>query len=143
MLSRTAEYAVRAVIVLARSYGVRVVSAEEIAATLGAPHNYLSKTLNALTRRGVLTSVRGPGGGFALAIPPDVLTVAEIVEVFADAHATGALCLLRDSPCDPANPCSAHVRWNEITRIAREPLLRTPISELCGFKRSTVAQAPA
>ena len=137
MLSRTAEYAVRAVIVLAREYGHRAVSADEIASILGAPHNYLSKTLNALARRGILTSARGPGGGFSLAVAPDVLTVADIVEVFADANASDARCLLRDAPCDPAHPCATHGRWTALTRSAREPLLRTAISELSGVNGST------
>ena len=141
MLSRTAEYAVRAVIVLARAYGQRAVSATEIASILGAPHNYLSKTLNALARRGILTSARGPGGGFSLAVAPDVLTVADIVEVFADTSVSGARCLLRDATCDPAHPCTAHRRWTDITQNAREPLLRTAISELCGVRSSTVAAA--
>jgi Rrf2 family protein len=141
MLSRTAGYAVRAVIVLARAHGERAVSAEEIASILGAPHNYLSKTLNALARRGVLTSVRGPGGGFALAVAPDVLTVADIVEVFGDATVHGPRCVLRDSECDPVHPCAAHQRWTELTLDAREPLLRTAISELCGVNRPAVAAA--
>ena len=138
MLSRTTEYAVRAVIVLAREYGQRAVSADEIASILGAPHNYLSKTLNALARRGILTSARGPGGGISLAVAPDVLTVADIVEVFADANASGARCLLRDAACDSAHPCTAHRRWTDITQNAREPLLRTAISELSGVSGSTV-----
>ena len=137
MLSRTAEYAVRAVIVLAREYGQRAVSADEIASILGAPHNYLSKTLNVLARRGILTGARGPGGGFSLAVAPDVLTVADIVEVFSDANADDARCVLRDSPCDPAHPCGVHGRWTALTRSAREPLLRTVISELSGVNGST------
>ena len=141
MLTRTAEHAVRAVIVLARAYGTRPVSADEIASLLGAPHNYLSKTLNALARRGILTSVRGPGGGFALAVAPDLLTVADIVDVFADANIPGARCVLRNALCDPTNPCSAHPRWAEITRLAREPLLRTAISELCGGNSATLEAA--
>ena len=137
MLTRTAEYAVRAVIVLAREYGQRAVSADEIASILGAPHNYMSKTLNALARRGLLTSARGPGGGFSLAVAPDVLTVADIVEVFTDANVDDARCVLRDSPCDPAHPCAAHGRWIALTRTAREPLLRTVISALSGVNGST------
>lgn len=131
MLSRTAGYAVRAVVLLARHYGERPLSADEIASTLGAPRNYLSKTLNALTHRGILTSARGPGGGYALAVSPDALSVADIADVFADARPDGARCLLDDSLCDPRDPCSAHRRWTEITLSAREPLLRTAIGELC------------
>ena len=137
MLSRTADYAVRAVVLLARHYGERLVSADEIASALGAPRNYMSKTLNALVRRGLLTSMRGPGGGFALAISPDTLSVATVVDVFADTRPAVARCLLEDRPCDPDAPCSAHRRWKSITHMAREPLVGTTIGELCGTHRST------
>ena len=137
MLTRTAEYAVRAVVLLARHYGERLVSADEIASRLGAPRNYLSKTLNALTHRGILTSARGPGGGYALAIAPNALSVAAIADVFADAKPGGARCLLDDSLCDPTHPCSAHRRWTEIALNAREPLLRTAIGELCADEHGT------
>jgi Rrf2 family protein len=135
MLSRTVEHAVRAVIVLARHYGERPVSADEIASILGAPRNYLSKTLNMLTRRGILTSARGPGGGYALAVAPSELSVADIADVFADTRPEAARCLLADKPCDPTHPCTAHKRWIDITVSAREPLLRTAIAELCGPRR--------
>ena len=78
-----------------------------------------------------LTSARGPGGGFSLAVAPQVLTVGDVVEVFADARPDGARCLLRDAACDQTRPCSAHLRWTEVTTGAREPLLRTTIGELC------------
>lgn len=137
MLPRTAEYAVRAAVLLARHYGERLVSADEIATVVGAPRNYLSKTLNALVRRGVLVSMRGPGGGFALATNPDLLSVAAVIDVFADPKPVPARCLLEDRPCDAAFPCAAHRRWVTITRIAREPLAATTIGELCGNHRWT------
>ena len=142
MLSQTANHAVRAVVVLARHYGVRAVSADEIASILGAPRNYLSKTLNALTRRGILTSARGPGGGYSLAVAPSALSVADIADVFADCRLTAARCLLGDSLCDPDNPCSAHRRWTRLTNTAREPLLRTAIGELCEAPDTGVAGRP-
>ena len=76
ILPRTAEYAVRATVLLARHYGERLVRADEIASVLGAPRNYLSKTLNALVHSGVLISMRGPAGGFALAKAPEQLSRA-------------------------------------------------------------------
>ncbi len=143
MLSRTAEYAVRATIVLASHFGERSVNVDEIASILGAPRNYLSKTLHALARRGILTSTRGPGGGFSLAVAPSVLTIADVVDVFAEAKPTLARCLQREAPCDPAHPCSAHQRWTQITLGAREALLRTVISELCGESRTQHATSRA
>ncbi len=130
MLSRTAEYAVRAVVVLARTHGGSL-SAGEIASILGAPRNYLSKTLSTLARRGILRSTRGPGGGYALAVAPGGLSVADIADVFADISPEYARCLLGDSPCDPQRPCVAHRRWVGITVSARDVLLRTPIGALC------------
>jgi Rrf2 family protein len=115
------------------------VSADEIATVLGAPRNYMSKTLNALVRRGVLTSMRGPGGGFALAIAPEILSVATVIDVFADSRPVAARCLLEDRPCSLDEPCSAHRRWMTITRIAREPLAATTIGELCDSHRYTSA----
>lgn len=131
MLSRTAEYALRAVVVLARRYGEAPVSSDEIATILGAPHNYLSKTLNALSRRGIVTSTRGPGGGFVLAVAPDALTIGDIADVFAEAIPNGARCLVNDARCNPQRPCYAHRRWTEIQDAAREPLRCARISELC------------
>jgi len=134
MLSRTVGYAVRAVIVLARHHGHGSVSADTIASLLGVPRNYLSKTLTVLARRGIVTGARGPGGGFSLAISPDVLTVADVVDAFSDTTPSGARCLIRDAACDPAHPCSAHRQWTQITLDARQPLLRTVIRELSGHE---------
>ena len=138
-LSRTADYAVRAAVLLARHRGERLVSADEIASAVGAPRNYMAKTLNVLVRRGVLTSMRGPGGGFALAVAPDTLSVAAVIDLFADARPVAARCLLENRACDLGVPCSAHARWTKITRSARDPLVAMTIGELCGTHRYTSA----
>ena len=143
MLSRTAEYAVRAVVLLAKHYNQRLVSADEVASITGAPRNYLSKTLNALTRAGILTSARGPGGGFSLAMPPEELSVAQVADVFAEVHPVAARCLLGNGKCDRQHPCVAHQRWTAITMAAREPLLQTAISELSGDMRKRARGRPA
>ena len=130
MLTRTVEYAVRAIVVLARHYGSAPVSADTIASVVGGPRNYLSKTLNVLARHGILASVRGPGGGFSLAVSPHMLTVADIADVFADVRRSHVRCLLGDTLCDANTPCSAHHRWMAMTSSAREPLVRTTIGAL-------------
>jgi Rrf2 family protein len=141
MLSRTVEYAVRAVVLLGRHYGERTMRTDELAARLGAPRNYLSKTLNVLARHGVLTSARGPGGGYSLATPPDRLSIADIADVFTEQRPHDARCLLGDAPCDALHPCSAHRRWSAITVQAREPLLSTTIAQLCGGSPSRTPSA--
>lgn len=128
VLSRTADYALRAILVLARR-GARPLAAESIAELTGSPPNYTSKTLNALTRAGLLRSMRGPTGGFVLAVPPEQISVARIAEVFAEAvHVPH--CLLGTGPCNPESPCAAHAHWTRLTQAAREPLLATTVADL-------------
>ncbi|MDB4885933.1 MAG: hypothetical protein JWN79_1371 [Gemmatimonadetes bacterium] len=129
MLSTTADHALRAVLLLGRAYGTPPVSADEIAEATGTPRNYMSKTLNALAKAGVLTSSRGPTGGFALALAPDELTVARIIDLFDDPDPSGR-CLLGTGPCNLAQPCAAHHRWTALTDARRAPLTNTTLADL-------------
>ena len=128
MLSATTDHAIRAVLVLARARG-RVMRADEIAAATGAPHNYMAKTLNALAKSGLVTSARGPAGGFVLAVPAASIPIARLVDLF-DAPRAQTRCMLGNGPCDPANPCAAHECWSRVMQARREPLLSTTIADL-------------
>jgi Rrf2 family protein len=129
VLSATAEYALRAVLVLARDRSKGRLSAEEIARATGAPANYHAKTLNALAKSGVVTSARGPAGGFGLAMEPADLTIARIADAFPEPSRPAA-CLLGSRPCNPDDPCAAHHRWSAITRSIRDALTRTSVADL-------------
>lgn len=119
---------------LARHNGPDLPGAKEIADAIGAPRNYLSKTLNTLVRHRILTSVRGPRGGFALSNTPENISVADVVDVFSDKEPRFKLCMLGNTVCNPEYPCAAHECWIGITTRARKPLMRTTIAELCGMQ---------
>lgn len=128
-LSRTAEYALRAMLALANNGPGQVLAAERLAEMTGTPANYLGKTLYALVKAGLLRSARGRTGGFALALPPDQLTVARIADVFAEPSPPRP-CLLGTGPCTSERPCAAHFRWSAVTAAAREPLSHTTLADL-------------
>ena len=128
MLSHTSDYALRAVLLLARQPR-RPMRAEEVAVAIGAPRNYLAKTLNALAKAGVVRSARGPLGGFALAIDAEALTLARVIDCF-DEPRVQSRCMLGASPCDPARPCAAHHCWTAVTAARREPLATTTVADL-------------
>ena len=136
LLSVTADYALRAILLLARE-STRPMRAHEVADAIGAPRNYTSKTLNSLAKAGLLKSLRGPTGGFVLAVSPAALTVARIAAVF-DGHEAAAKCLLRDGVCNPADPCIAHERWADVPRAARQALATTTIANLLGASATAV-----
>jgi Rrf2 family protein len=131
VLSATSDYALRAILVLARAHGLRLLRADEIAETTAAPRNYMAKTLNALAKAGIVTSTRGPQGGFALAIEPEKLTLARVIDCF-DEPRLQLRCLLGSKACDPANACAAHHRWASIKDARRTPLAGTTIADLLG-----------
>lgn len=127
MISQTAEHALRAVLYLARQPGPT--PAVEIAAALGAPSNYLSKTLHRLAKAGVVIGTRGPTGGFRLKIPADQLSLSRVVDAFDEPRGSG-ICLLGGRPCNPLEPCAAHRRWTAIKEEARLGLARTTVADL-------------
>ena len=136
MLSQTSEHAIRALLLLAQRPG-EAVPATRIAAALGAPANYLAKTLNALARTGMVASTRGPAGGFRLARPADRITLAEVDESFGEIR-PAATCLLGDRPCDARAPCAAHARWSVVRDQLRAPLRATTIADLLDSHTLTI-----
>jgi Rrf2 family protein len=113
MLSKTSEYALRAVLYLARESREVPVPAGDIAAALDVPANYLSKILHTLSRAGVVRSERGPGGGYRLARPADSISLAEVVGAF-DPITPASSCLLGRVRCRDDQPCAAHARWRQV-----------------------------
>lgn len=79
MLTRTAEYALRAVVGLAGAGGGPLTAARLAEAT-GVPAPYLAKVLRELARRGLVRSARGAGGGFVLALAADRISVLDVVD---------------------------------------------------------------
>ena len=139
MLSTTSDYALRAILVLAQATDGRPLRADEIARATGSPANYLAKTLNSLAKAGIVTSARGPFGGFVLAIPAAELYLARIVDCF-DEPRVQKCCLLGSVPCDLSRPCSAHHRWTAIKTARRAPLADTTVADL--LDGSTAAPLP-
>lgn len=134
MLSQTAEYALRAVLALAEAGSDQPVGAAHLAATLGIPQNYLSKTLHQLARAGVLDSTRGKAGGFRLARPAARISLLEVVSPFDDV--TGRrTCLMGQPVCSDHNSCAAHERWKDVAERTAEFFRDTTIADLTGEGR--------
>jgi Rrf2 family protein len=129
MLSQTAQYALRTVVLIASRAPGEVVRVEEIAAELGVPRNYLSKTLHQLARAGVLRSTRGRGGGFQLAVPAARLRLARVIEPF-DRLADGPTCLLGRVACSDRHPCAAHERWKRASGTVAAFFRDTTVADL-------------
>ena len=129
MLSQTAEYALRAVVLLAARPSGATARVGELADALDIPQNYLSKTLHVLTRAGVLVSARGKGGGFALARPADTISLLEIVDPF-DRLGSKPVCLMGQGECSEAHACAAHHTWKEVSSRVQGFFRKTTVAHL-------------
>ena len=139
-ISATADYALRAILVLARDGATRPVRADEIAEATGAPRNYMAKTLNSLAKAGLVSSARGPAGGYVLSVAAEELSLATIVDLF-DEPRPQTHCMLGSTPCDPQHPCAAHGTWTRIKAERRAPLASTTVADLLTGRAPATASA--
>jgi len=79
-LTHLADYAVVIMTAAARRDAGARLSASELAQETGVPLPTTQKLMGRLAAEGLLTSVRGAAGGFALARPAEKITLADIVE---------------------------------------------------------------
>jgi Rrf2 family protein len=81
-LSAKADYAVRAVLVLASQDDPDVpMKGERIARAQELPLKFVENILGELKHAGLVVSQRGPEGGYRLAVPPEDVTVADVIRV--------------------------------------------------------------
>jgi len=112
MVTRKTVYALRALSQLANSARGQSLLAAEIAAKEGIPRRFLDTILRQLTRSGLLTSSRGPHGGYSLRSPASEISVASVIRVL-DGAAFPFPCLNWDHPvrcaeCPGEGECAAH-----------------------------------
>ncbi len=81
-LTRAASYALRAVVYIANKKKEKetTVASHSIAKESGIPPRFLLKVLKPLVGAQVLSSIKGPSGGYSLARPPSEITMLEIIE---------------------------------------------------------------
>jgi Rrf2 family protein len=86
-LTTRSEYALLALIHLARARGPAYVSALTIAEAQGLPPKFLEQLLLVLKRGGLVKSQKGQRGGYKLARPAEKICLAEIIRLLDGALA--------------------------------------------------------
>jgi len=78
MLSKTAEYALRATVWLGRAPD-KAESANQLAKAISVPRRYLHKVLQDLVKAGLVRSQSGPGGGYRLNRDPTDISILDVI----------------------------------------------------------------
>ncbi len=86
-LTSRSEYALLALVYLARQDAGEYIPVEAIAAAQGIPPKFLEQIMLALKRARFVRSLKGQRGGFCLAKLPEEIKLAEVVRLFDGALA--------------------------------------------------------
>jgi Rrf2 family protein len=123
-LTKAGEYAVRCALFLSvKGMGV-VSSKKDIARTMDIPDQFLGKIAQQLARAGIIEIVQGPKGGYRLLVPPEKLTMLDVVEtVIGEIYLND--CVMRPESCERASQCAIHRVWEKARDQLRETLRQT------------------
>jgi Rrf2 family transcriptional regulator, iron-sulfur cluster assembly transcription factor len=129
IFSRQCEYALQAVSYLALQPIGKNTSTKELTRKLKIPYHFLAKILQNLAYRKLLISQKGPSGGFALALPPDEITLFHIVEAI-DGSGFAHNCVMGFPECSGKSPCAVHNQWTKIREGIYSMLVSENIAEM-------------
>jgi Rrf2 family transcriptional regulator, iron-sulfur cluster assembly transcription factor len=132
MLSNTSKYAIRAVIYLALNAGEeRKIGIKEISKDLKIPTPFLGKILQTLAKHKLLSSTKGPHGGFGLGKAAEDIYLLDIVDII-DGQDIFKKCLIRLDDCseDKKDQCSLHDKYLDIRKSLMNLFQHEKISEL-------------
>jgi len=105
---------------------------KEIAKKIEAPEEFTGKVLQNLTRSGLISSVKGRGGGFFFSDPSKPLTLFEIIEVI-EGKEFFSKCGFGLKSCDTSNPCPMHDEYS-VVRDAYYQFANKQTIQLLAFK---------
>lgn len=119
MLSMKAKYAIRAMMVLAKSEKklLKLMQTKAIAKEADVPHKFLEAILADLKNHGLVSSKRGMMGGYSLSKPAEVITVGDVIRIM-----DGPLAPIRCASVTAYQPCDDCPDENAcaIRRVMRE-----------------------
>jgi len=141
-ITRAGEYGVLGLMHLARGHPGQRAMIDEMSRQEGIPKSFLAKIFQNLAKAGLVRSVRGSGGGFALAKSPAEISVLEIVEAVE-----GRIVFQR---CKQDKPESEHVGGCALCGLferaqdgVKDVLIRTSLRDLIQQQKERNAAAAA
>lgn len=127
--SKGCEYAIKAVLYICiHSENGEKLSTREIANDINSPEPFTAKILQSLVQKGIISSSKGPGGGFYIKPESKPIYIMDIVKIIDGKHAFER-CGLGLKNCDPEHPCPIHKELNSYSTRLKNLLEKKTIQE--------------
>jgi Rrf2 family protein len=122
LYSKSAEYAIQAMIYLAENKSDKPIMIREIATAYGIPSQFLSKIMQTLVKQRFIKATRGRKGGINLAKPAREIYLNQIVYAIDGIPPEQEQCVIGLDLCSDDTPCPLHEQWKPIRHQLRHML---------------------
>ena len=127
--SNACEYGIRAMVYLVGRGEDRRVLLKDISENESIPGPFLGKVFQTLVKAGLLTSSKGPGGGYQLARRPEDITLYDIYCAIDGGKDLDA-CAAGLDECNDEQPCPLHDSWQPIRESLTSYLTSTSLRDM-------------
>jgi len=131
MFSKACQYGLKASIFIVEQSARNIrVSLKEIAKNINSPEAFTAKILHNLARRDIITSRKGPKGGFEISMEKARNTTLKDIVYAIDGDSVYQGCVLGFESCDENAPCAAHHKLAGIREQLKRKLNNTTLYEM-------------
>jgi Rrf2 family protein len=134
-LSKRTQYCLRALYALARDYGRGPTLISQLATEEDIPKKFLEQILLALKAAGIVESKKGKGGGYALAQPPDRITVGAVIRMvegpLAPLPCASETRFRKCDECTDVETCGTRIIMREVRDAISSILDTTTLAMVC------------
>lgn len=127
-LTSKGRYAVTAILDLALNADKGPVTLSDISERQHISLSYLEQLFARLRRQGVVTSVRGPGGGYRLGLPADQISIGMVIAAVNE-NIDVTKCSGKEN-CQSGGECLTHSLWEELSLRIENFLNEITLAEL-------------
>ncbi len=128
MFTRTFELAIQTLILISFRQEDKPLKPGRLATELGCSPSYLAKTLQLLAKGGILSSIRGAGGGVMLERDPGDVSLLEIFQA-CQGLLIGSYCQAIGTPLS-GGVCSYHEAMQELHQVTVQTLSKWTLQDL-------------
>jgi len=128
LITKDTDYVIQALVFMAENSDSGF-SVKEISEELGISLSYLRKLLQILNKKGVLSSMKGKGGGFTLKLKPEKIFVSDLINIFQ-----GKLdiknCYVKNKRCSNLVNCILHKKLINIEDFIKKEIGTLSIKDI-------------
>lgn len=132
MISTKGRYALRFLVDIAEHQGDGFVPLKDVAARQEISEKYLEIVVKELVRGGLLTALRGRGGGYRLSRAPEEYGVKSIIELMEGPLVPVACLEPGRGACPRSGDCRTLPLWQGLDEVISDYLARFTLRDLCG-----------